>query len=224
MATQRNILLLFMLSICLLGEAQVNYDSTYTSKKSEIRLALRGKAIGFFIFEDWFFATASLGLEARFNEKHSFGIDATWFRHRIEHDEESDSVFYDLLLPRSYMYLDYKYTAFDFGPTELYFNAYCKLGILRTYTKFYKANPGVDLSFLQSRSFGTFIEPGIGFGFKRYFQNQRNGIDINANWAYRFSREDEYRVLSATESYYIADQKTRYPGFYMRLGLFHYFN
>lgn len=48
--------------------------------ESNKSLLLRGKASSFFIVEDMFFQNWNLGLEYRFAEHHSIGIDFVHFR------------------------------------------------------------------------------------------------------------------------------------------------
>ncbi|MCW3102313.1 MAG: hypothetical protein JWO09_753 [Bacteroidetes bacterium] len=186
----------------------------------------RTKAVGFFIIEDTYFLTFSLGPELMYG-KHSLGIDGSWFRWRNEQDNSDDEGMYSQYELRSWLHLDYKYTFLSFDPSmiEVYFNAYDKIGNYQMwYDRYEEYDFGTrDMSFLNSTAKGTFNEPGLGFGIRKYLLGSRFGIDCSANLGYRFSDNNERTVISATETAFRDHVKQERFLFYMRLNLFYNF-
>ncbi|MCW3072432.1 MAG: hypothetical protein JWO44_2322 [Bacteroidetes bacterium] len=189
-------------------------------------VSARGKAIGFFIIEDTYFLTFSLGPELMYR-KHSLGIDGSWFRWRYERDNSDDVGMYSQYELRNWLHLDYKYTfvAFDPAMIDLYFNVYDKIGNYQMwYDRYEDYDFGTrDMAFLESTAKGTFNEPGLGFGIRKYADGSRFGIDCSANVGYRFTNNNERTVLSATETAFRDHVKGESFEFYMRLNLFYNF-
>ena len=71
------------------------------STDNELKLNARGKAFAFFIIEDTYFATATLGTEFIY-KRHSLGVDATYFRWRYEHDDNNDKAMFEVYEKRKY--------------------------------------------------------------------------------------------------------------------------
>lgn len=187
-------------------------------------VSVRGKAIGFFIIEDAYFLTFSLGPELMYR-KHSLGIDGSWFRWRYEQDNSEDVGMYSQYELRSWLHLDYKYTflAFDPAMIDIYFNLYDKIGNYQMwYDRYEDYDFGTkDMAFLESTAKGTFNEPGLGFGIRKYAGRSRFGIDCSANAGYRFTNNNERIVISSTETAFRDHVKGQNYVFYMRLNLFY---
>lgn len=190
------------------------------TEKKTFLLEVRGKGFGFFIIEDQFFLTATLGLSATFYEKHSVGVDGTWFRWRREQeiiDAVPVSQAYTL---RKYLYFDYKYhfISSDYK-LNYYFNTYYKKGKFNTwrtgdYESYYNG-----LKNIEKDSKGGFNEFGIGIGIKTPVKD-RFGFDLSANYGRHFrildvNKFDENQILHLHQ-----DVKTNKHIFYMRLNLF----
>ena len=199
-------------------------DKFRTSSDEGLAFNLRGKALTFFILEDAYFATATLGGELLYNS-HSFGIDGTYFRWRNEYDDNKDVAMYENYERRKYLLFDYKFGFLYWNQNQLYFNLYYKTG---TYKMWYTPQD-YDLSIadsiqLNNKSNGTFKELGAGLGYKRIFENSKFGIDISANLARRFSITDKLTFSSYTVSQFEDNVKEDHLLFYMRLNFFYHFN
>jgi hypothetical protein len=187
---------------------------------------VRGKGICFFIIEDLYGLTGTIGGEFIVNRRHSFGIDATWFRWRSEHDDDRDNALYEQYERRKYSYIDYKFRFLSVGRGYFYLNVYNKIGWYDSWAESVKDSiTPVGYPLLQDKTHGYFHEPGLGIGSKWYFGDMGSGwgIDISANAARRFSVNDilEYDNTGVSrDDHNVHDD--RY-GFYMRVNLFYQF-
>ncbi len=98
------------------------------SFKDDFSVALRGKVASFFIIEDQFFRTATFGGELSFKERHSVGIDLSYWRWRRQTDEPDPIALYDELERRTFLYFDYKLNVFKRPAYYLYLNSYYRIG------------------------------------------------------------------------------------------------
>lgn len=217
-------LLLFICCIFIFSES-FSQDSL-TNNNYGYAFSLRGKAFGFFIIEDTYFATFTLGGELIYNKKHSLGIDGTLFRWRYQTDDSIDVEMYDRLEKRTYLLIDYKYAFISFHDDEstLYFNVYDKTGNYKMWHKAYNYDHhNDDMTFLKSTTKGTFNELGMGIGIKKYLYDSPLGFDCSANVTYLFTNNDEHLYVSKTQTDFKTDKHETW-GFYMRLNLFYNFN
>ncbi len=196
------------------------------AEKEGFSFALRGKVASFFIIEDVYFLTYSIGTEFSFN-KHSLGVDYTWFRWRYEEDNSDDVGMYSQYELRTYFLADYKYTFWEFPKHEfdLYVNVYDKIGDYKMwYNKYAEYDFGNrDMTFLESKSKGTFNEPGLGIGVRKYAEQTGFGVDCSMNVGLRMMNNDEETYLSATETDFKENVKSERTLFYMRLNCFYVF-
>lgn len=200
------------------------WDSTAVYDEEEkpgFSIALRGKFATFFIIEDAFFLTYTLGTEFIYN-RHSLGLDYTWFRWRYERDDtRSEEPMYNEYELRKYWLLDYKYAFLKFTDRDmnLYINAYDKIG---KYSMWYHKEDypfgTKDMTFLESKINGTFNEPALGLGWN--IMNEGFGIDCSANVGYRMSNDNLRTHISATEKDFRDGVKTEKVVFYIRVNLF----
>lgn len=194
--------------------------------KQAFAFSVRGKVASFFIIEDVYFVTYTLGTEFAY-KRHSLGLDYTWFRWRYESDNNDDVGMYSQYELRTYLHADYKYTFLEFQRAEvdIYFNAYDKIGNYSMwYDKYTDYDFGTrDMSFLQSTAKGTFNEPGAGFGIRKYAEKSGFGIDISANAGYRMTNNDEINYEGAGVISYRNDVKEDRYLFYMRINCFYNF-
>ncbi|MBA2611441.1 MAG: hypothetical protein H0U95_05690 [Bacteroidetes bacterium] len=95
---------------------------------NKFSFALRGKLFGFFIIEDTYFSTATLGGEFLLKGRHSLGIDYTYFGWQYEKDDDKDMALYETFERRGYFYFDYKYKFLSNKDYDFYFNIYDKIG------------------------------------------------------------------------------------------------
>lgn len=211
------------LSIVLIFlSAQSAYCQDEKDKKIHFKYSIRGKAIGWVVSpEDDFAMTATIGNEFLFN-RHSIGVDFTYFRFRHQTDDEVDLPLFDLFERKRYLLFDYKFRFAKFDWGGLYFNAYERIGL---YDDWYEGlnidSIGYDPSFLQSTTEGTFHEPGFGMGAKFYWGGF--GIDISANYGHRFSRNNYVNAMSETVTEIENNVERDRNVFYMRLNLFYEF-
>lgn len=189
-------------------------------------IALRGKAAGFFIIEDVYFMTFSLGAELAY-KRHSLGIDANWFRWRYETDNSDDVGMYSQYELRTYLLADYKFTFLCLNRPELdfYLNLYNKFGNYSMWYDKYEEYDfeGRDMSFLSSTSKGTFNEPGVGFGMRKYAKKTGFGLDVSANYGLRLNDINEHKVISQTEKDFKDHVKSEVGLFYIRINCFYIF-
>lgn len=189
-------------------------------------IAARGKVASFFIIEDVYFLTYSIGTELAY-KRHSLGVDYSWFRWRYEEDDNEDVGMYSQYELRKYFHVDYKLTFLSFSRPEMdvYFNLYDKIG---EYTMWYDKYEDYDfgtrtMTFLQSTAKGTFNEPGIGFGFRKYAEKTGFGFDCSVNYGYRMSDTNEKNYITTTQTNFREHVKVDRDVFYMRMNCFYIF-
>jgi hypothetical protein len=149
------------------------YKKAMSETDTKLSFAIRGKVFGFFIIEDVYFSTATLGGEFLFKGRHSLGIDYTYFGWQYERDDANDMALYETYERRGYFYFDYRYKFLAHKDFDFYFNLYDKTG---TYHLWYEGvadgyNPS-ERPFLNDRINGTFNQIGAGLGFKGYIDNR----------------------------------------------------
>jgi hypothetical protein len=194
--------------------------------KNPFSFALRGKVATFFIIEDTYFLTYTLGGEFWY-KKHSIGVDGTWFRWRYETDNADDVGMYSQYELRRYLHLDYKFTfvSFERAQLDVYVNLYDKIGRYKMWYKPYEDYDygTADMTFLNSTGRGTFNEPGLGLGLRKYISDTGFGFDVSANIGYRFSETNERNYLSQTQTDFKDHVKAERLLFYMRVNAFFIF-
>lgn len=204
----------------------IKWEPYLYDKEHPFSFALRGKVATFFIIEDVYFLTYTLGGEFRY-KKHSFGIDGTWFRWRYETDNMDDVGMYSQYELRTYLHADYKFTfiSFDRPEIDLYVNVYDKIGNYKMWYDPYESyDYGTrDMTFLQSTARGTFNEPGLGLGFRKYAKKTGFGLDASANIGYRLSDTNEQKYISQIETDFKDYVKEEKFLFYIRLNAFFIF-
>ena len=203
--------------------------------KNDLSLAARGKIFGFFVIEDAYFSTGTLGLELIYKNKHSIGIDYTFFNWQYQTDgDKEDSLGnwqHDIPLfneyeRRSYFLIDYKYSFSKLNRDVFwYINAYNKYGSYRQwYGDWYNEELlNRDPGFLNSITKGRFNEVGLGIGFKTYFKDYNLGFDMSGNFAVRTSKNDiTNRSVSNLEVISKDVRDTKYLP-YLRINFFYRF-
>lgn len=211
-------LLCCIISSTILGQ-ETDISPISNASREGFAFNIRGKAFGFFILEDVYFATASIGGALIFKQ-HSLGIDGTYFRWKYETDDDSDVAMFDQYEKRKYLLIDYQFEFLEGENYAICFNSYFKTG---NYKMWYKPQD-FDLSLADSilinnNSLGTFNEFGMGVGYKHYFSD-RFGFDLSANLVQRFSNTDKTTFSTYTISQFESDIKTKRLFFYARLNLF----
>lgn len=196
------------------------------NKSRPFSIALRGKGASFFVIEDTYFMTFTLGTELKY-KRHSIGIDATWFKWQYEHDNTNDVGMYSQYELRTYLLADYKLTFISFSrpQIDLYFNLYNKTGNYRMwYHKYDDYDFGNrDMSYLLSKNNGTFNEQGCGIGMRKYAERTGFGLDVSANYGLRSNDTNEYTVISETETDFKEHVKSQENLFYIRINCFYVF-
>lgn len=194
MASFRQILLLLLL-LSFNAKGQNSFPNMYDRSDYRFGTIVRGKAIGFQILEDVLHLNFTGGLEFRFLNYHSIGVDWVYFRNRFENEsydslkmEYYDNGFNDFDL-RQYALIDYRF--------YLNFNEECPSIILPYITLFSKI--GERHRWHQYRKifsryepynfFSSFKEYGIAGGVHIGFGgDSRGGLDINIGLIKAFSK------------------------------------
>ncbi|MBI3519900.1 MAG: hypothetical protein HY062_11150 [Bacteroidetes bacterium] len=170
--------------------AQKAYKRAISETDNRFSFVVRGKVAGFFIIEDNYFSTATIGSEVLFKGRHSLGVDYTYFGWQYEHDDADDNALYETYERRGYVYFDYKYKFFAYKRVDLYLNAYDKIG---TYHMWHEGvSEGYNFwekPFLKDKVDGSFNQVGAGIGFKYYF-NDRFYLDASANGGKLFTKNN----------------------------------
>ena len=194
----------------------------FKSRKKDFSYSIRGKAFGVPLSpEDDILGTYTIGNEVTY-KLHSFGIDYTLTAINHEEDDSQDGPEYDDIIKKNYFLTDYKFTFKQDSAIKFYLNIYNKFGhYKRYYHDYHNSNFKSDPSFLQSNTFGKYIEPGIGIGVKRYWKHF--GVDVSANLGYRTGRNNITLVTSPTVSSYTPNVLIEKIVFYVRLNLFYEF-
>lgn len=206
----KNLVLLLLISCSLLSQEE--------DKERGFSYSIRGKALaGPVSPEDDFAVTYTIGNEFLY-KGHSIGVDYTFFRFMHERDNSNDAPLYDNFRRRKYFLVDYKFVLNEVEWGDIYFNAYDKIGHFKSW---YEVFNDTNISVSNSTTIvGVFNEPGIGFGLKRYWG--KFGIDVSANYAHRFEKNDYKTVVSSTQTDYYNTYRER-DLFYIRLNLFYEF-
>lgn len=192
------------------------YKKAISEADSSFSIALRGKVFGFFVIEDCYFSTATLGTEFLIKGKHSFGLDYTYFGWQYETDDSQDNPLYETYERRGYLYLDYKYCFLEHKDYNFYFNAYDKIGGYHMWQE--GVSDGYNSEekpFLNDKTNGKFNQVGCGLGFKRYV-NEKFYFDLSVNGGKVFANnhtsiyndslkivEEQYNVKSDKYTFYI---------------------
>lgn len=191
------------------------YNKAMSETDKDFSFAVRGKLFGFFIIEDTYFSTATIGTELLFKGRHSLGVDYTYFGWQYEKDDSKDNPLYETYERRGYVYVDYKFRFLSYKKLDFYFNMYDKIGTYHMWQE------GVSEGYnawerpsLNDKTDGTFNQVGAGLGFKSYFSEQFY-IDISANGGKLFSdnntithdslgvADKQYHVKSDKNTFYI---------------------
>lgn len=193
------------------------YTRAISENDKNFSMAVRGKLFGFFIIEDTYFSTATVGTELMFKGRHSLGIDYTYFGWQYEKDNTKDEALYETYERRGYVYVDYKCRLFSYKIFDLYFNMYDKYGTYHMWqegvTEGYNA---WEKPWLKDKTDGTFNQVGAGLGVKVYLSD-RFYIDGSANGGKLFSDNNAVTHDSlgiANTQYHVKSEKNI---FYIRI-------
>ena len=191
----------------------------------EFSVAVRGKVFAFFIIEDIFFATSTLGTELIYNGRHSIGVDVSFWRWRLEEEEPDAVALYDQFIKRTFLYFDYKLKFASIQDGQFYFNLYNKIGKYRMwYKEFENEQIAKDVGFLKSTSRGVFSELGTGIGVKKHFgENTNFGIDFSINFAKRFDKNDMVVYTTPNDFEELYGVKEQYFIPFLKLNIFYLF-
>ena len=202
----RSTIYILFLLLPLVSSFSLRAQDDSRSNKS---LLLRGKASGFVIIEDVYFTNLNIGLEYRFAERHSFGVDFVHFRWRYEHDIYIDGMETgsgpDSFSRRQYMLVDYRYYPFRYFMKNFridpYVNPFVKMGKRKVWTNdpntFFEDN---DLSSIRNQR-ADFTDYGFALGLRFDFGSRDQfGLDANIGAVYRETRilyEEQFDVSSS---------------------------
>lgn len=196
-------------------------SKAFSSSDTQFSIALRGKVFGFFIIEDTYFSTATIGAELLMKGRHSLGADFTYFGWQYETDDSQDNPLYESYERRTYVYLDYRYKFLAFRSFDFYVNLYDKIGT------YHQWRDGVadgynfwEKPYLNNKEDGTFHQAGAGIGFKKYTEGGRFYVDLSANVGKLFTRNNTATYndsLNVIDRQY--DVRSDRNIFYMRLNL-----
>lgn len=192
-----------------------------SSDDTKFSIALRGKLFGFFIIEDTFFSTATIGTEFLMKGRHSLGVDFTYFGWQYQDDDNEENPLYNAFERKTYLYLDYRYKFLSFKSFDFYVNLYDKIG------KYHVWNEGIaegytfwEKPFLNEREDGSFNQVGAGVGFKKYAEGGRFYVDLSANVGRHFTKSNNVvynNSMNVIETQY--NVRSDRNIFYMRLNL-----
>lgn len=220
------VLLLFMVSIGSFSQAdsaripKKQVSRAISSDDTKFSIALRGKLFGFFIIEDTYFSTATIGAEFLMKGRHSLGVDFTYFGWQYESDDSNDNPLYETYERRTYLYMDYRYKFLAFKDFDFYVSLYDKLGTYHMWKNgvsegyYFWEKPSMN-----NKVDGTFNQVAAGIGVKRY-AGDRFYVDLSANVGKLFSKNN---VVSYNDSLQVIDIQPNVRSdktiFYMRLSL-----
>ena len=186
---------------------------------SNKKILLRGKIFASPILEDAFFRNLSIGLEFRFLNQHSIGIDYVHFRFRIEQDSIVNGIEYtsgpSIYSRRNYLNVDYRFYPFRKrlnGRFDPYVNSFVKIGkrdVWSVDSSLVYAN-GTERLLAQNSNFtdyGLAVGTRLDFGVKDRF-----GLDANIGCVKRMSRiwyqkYETYDPLTIHEEFNTSDSK-----------------
>lgn len=224
----KSVIFISMIFLFILTKSNAQSDTPLKPAKTQkVSMSLRGKLFGFFIIEDAYFSTATLGTEISISTKHSLGVDYTYFGWQFQKDNAHDTALYDFYERRGYLYLDYKYKFLSLINWDFYLNTYGKIG---SYNSWFKgASEGYSYSekaYLNDKVNGTFNQFGIGVGFKRYFiDDDRWYMDLNLNFGKTYSNNNSVTYDSLFLPKYEYNIRSNKNVFYARLNIgFRLFN
>jgi hypothetical protein len=192
--------------------------SQRVKQQDNFAFAMRGKLFGFFIIEDIFFSTGTVGFEVSHKSGHSIGADLTFFHWRYEHDNMDDDPLTETYEKRTYAYLDYKYRFAQLKEFDLYFNVYDKIGAYRYWREgVAEGYNDITMPELTDKTKGTFNQVGIGVGIKKFY-TERSYIDISMNGGKTFKNDHavvyDEGVKTSVEQF---NAKSSNPVFYIRI-------
>ncbi|PBQ34697.1 hypothetical protein CNR22_23950 [Sphingobacteriaceae bacterium] len=215
------LILISKFSFAQIVDPPLRYPRTTTkpeNRQDKFSLALRGKAISFFVIEDAYFSTATLGTELSFKGGHSFGLDLSFFYWRFESDDENDVAQYETYEKRNYLYVDYKYRLLALKTCDFYLNAYDKIGSYRSWAEGVAEGYNEwETPFLSDKTKGVFNQAGFGLGLKKFYSD-RFYLDLSANAGKVFTKNNSItydansKVLIKTNN-----EKASKPVFYIRV-------
>ncbi len=226
---QRQFILYVFLHLTTFMVAQPHANLASMAEPEEPRkfnLGLHGKLFGFFVIEDTYVAAANIGMECLLKDRHSFGVSANWLGILNETDDDQDVAMYDQHEKRLYLYADYKYFFLHRQKAWWYFNFYDRQGRYRLWYKTLNYDFGhKDMSFLQSKTNGSYNEPGAGIGVKIFLHRsyRKFGLDLSVNGARRFSKNDILTITDSTHHEFVQGVETNKGIFYLRWNLFYLF-
>ncbi len=208
----------------LLIKGQVNFRPNETTFKKrdysktigeDISISIRGKVASLFFIEDWFCRTGTIGAEIIYNNKHSLGVDASFFRWRYQTDDPDPIPLYDELEKRTFIYLDYKLSIHSREKSLYYLNLYSKIGNYDMWYEKYENDTSIlNLDFINTTADGKFSEFGLGLGAKFYFSSKKNwGIDISLNAAIRNTNYEKEVYDTGIRKINLEVQEQRYVPF-----------
>ncbi|MFL5766157.1 MAG: hypothetical protein ACJ77K_19590 [Bacteroidia bacterium] len=206
------ILSCFFLQCVLSSAAQTGKNDSIQAEQHNRKIpgtefAIRGKAIGCFMFEDVYFRTVSFGGEVIFGGRHCLGIDGNYFRWKYETDDNDDNAMYDEYERRLYILADYKCLSNEMRIGFLYFNAYCKSGNYNNWTKKTAYDFGSrDMSYLNSTKTGLFQEIGGGLGWRKFIRDSRWAADFSINAAQQYRNYDVVNVIDKKTIQFASEQ------------------
>ncbi|MFZ4785793.1 MAG: hypothetical protein ACOYLH_09965 [Flavobacteriales bacterium] len=210
---------LLLLSADVSGQ-MTELDSEDEERKFLIQSSLRGKAAVFFIIEDIFIHTATIGAEFKY-KRHNIGLDYTSFKWTFEQDNEVDVPMYDQFEKMKYLLVDYKFDLKPINNRNLYINVYFKNGSYNSWYDSYDVDLSLrDSLLVKNTSAGRFKEIGAGLGIKRNFGQSPMGIDLSANLAIRYSTTDIYTYYTYDQYIFQDNAWEELPVFYTRLNLY----
>lgn len=192
------------------------------NQKEDPKFNLRGKAIYFFIIEDFWYGNATLGAEYRFAKNQSIGLDAFYLLKQEEDDREEQAE--PQRLTQHYTLLaDYRYYLFPEMAKrtgwELYLNSY-----LRYSNVTLRTDDDYTLETGEKTNGNAHIKDiGVALGTRKSFSPGKSiGVDFNIGLSYRNKTED-FTVLTDTGAEKMTDVPDKYWVGSVRLNLYLYF-
>lgn len=179
-------------------------------------ILLRGKILGFVIFEDWWVLNATAGAEFRFSKNFSLGAD---FVHMHNIYEQED--YYDSLNPDKYreyaqknkrncLLVDLRFypwqQLFHGKKLKPYLSAFAKFGGANQYAK--EEWKFIDGDIVRQNE--DFYDLGLTAGAHWNFENRIGGLDFNIGYCRRFTIENvEYYSASGSNRFVYGQKLNR---------------
>lgn len=191
-------------------------------------LLIRGKILGFVVFEDWWVLNATAGAEFRFTKNFSVGFDFVHIQNIYEQED-----YYDSLNPEKYreyaqknkrncLLVDlrmYPFQKLFYGKKlKPYLSAFGKFGGAHQYAK-------IEWKFLEGdvvRQNEDFYDIGITAGAHLNFENRIGGLDFNIGYCRRFITENVEYYSSNGSNRFVFDQKVNKDKLAGRVNLYLY--